>query len=358
MAIHLDELDLARDRDLVERYQGGDERAFEALFVRYFPPLHRHCWNKVGDPGVAEEIAQEAFVKALRALPSFAGERRFYPWLLIIANRLCIDHHRRGQRVTPRAELDPGVVIDVQDLVVERAEAEQLHLALGRIRDRHRKVLKLRDWDGLSYAEIAKELGISEPTVNALLFRARQALRREYLAVSGSGAAAVVPGLAAMAQLWRTLRHRLAQWAQVVPDPSLLAAPLAAATISLAGLITPLIGPPAAPALPPLRVVPAAEVVPAPVGDAPAEPEPGTVPAPLADVPTGAAGAKRGPAVAPTVEGGPAEVFVGPEGAEQGREEAEGFPISTGAGPAFLGIDPDRAAADVVQGLTSSLRQP
>src|SRR3982750_4446701 len=96
MALRLDDIDLDRDRALVERFQSGDAAAFDELYRRYFSRLRRYCEKRVGDPHEAEEVAQEAFVRALRAMPGFAGDRRFYPWMTVIAQRLCIDHHRHS----------------------------------------------------------------------------------------------------------------------------------------------------------------------------------------------------------------------------------------------------------------------
>jgi RNA polymerase sigma-70 factor (ECF subfamily) len=99
-------VDLDRDRALVLRYQQGDQGAFDELYTRYYPRLHLYCRRRVGDIHVAEELAQEAFLRALRAMPRFAGERRFYPWMTVIAQRLCIDHHRSASRVEPAADID------------------------------------------------------------------------------------------------------------------------------------------------------------------------------------------------------------------------------------------------------------
>ena len=93
MAIRADEIevdrrgavDLDRDRLLVLRHQGGERHAFDELYRRYHRRLVAYCQRRVGDEHVAEELAQEAFVRALRALPTFGGERRFYPWLAVIA---------------------------------------------------------------------------------------------------------------------------------------------------------------------------------------------------------------------------------------------------------------------------------
>lgn len=185
-ALRADDIDMSADRTLIEQYQAGDGRAFDELYGRYSDRLRSFCQRKVGDHHAAEEIAQDAFVKALTALPRFAGDMRFYPWLSVIASRLCVDHFRRLGRVRPSDEIDLGVVAeDLGRDLVHQDEIADLDTALGRITERHRTVLELRERRGLSYAEIADDLAVPQTTVETLLFRARKALRREYLAVSG-----------------------------------------------------------------------------------------------------------------------------------------------------------------------------
>ncbi len=84
-------------------FQSGDGRAFEDLYRRYFQRIYRYCLKRVGDAHEAEELAQEAFVRAYSAMPKLSGERRFYPWLSVIASRLCVDTHRRRGRTSPTA---------------------------------------------------------------------------------------------------------------------------------------------------------------------------------------------------------------------------------------------------------------
>src|SRR5436305_777163 len=89
VALRADDVDLDRDTALVERFQTGDEEAFADLYRRYFPRLRRYCVRRLGDPHEAEEAAQEALARAYRALPNLGGDRRFYPWLRVIASNLC-----------------------------------------------------------------------------------------------------------------------------------------------------------------------------------------------------------------------------------------------------------------------------
>src|SRR3954453_4186757 len=196
MALRADDVDLDRDRVLVERFQAGDRDAFDDLYLRYFDRLRRFCQRRVGDPVEAEEVAQEAFVRALRAMPAFEGERRFYPWMTVIAGRLCVDSHRRRGRSEPSPSVDLGVIEGGQEKIVDLVDVQILRTAMGSLAPRHREVLSLREHEGWSYQQIADHYGVTLGTVEALLFRARKALKREFMAVVGGDRNwAAVPGL-------------------------------------------------------------------------------------------------------------------------------------------------------------------
>lgn len=215
MALRLDDVDLVRDRALVEQFQAGDVAGFEDLYRRYYGRLYRFCLKRVGDPLEAEELTQESFVRAFRALSGFAGERRFYPWLSVIAARLCVDTHRRKARTEPSADIDTGVIEGGQDKVVDAVDIDLLNEALARLGPRHREVLRLREEEGWSYQHIASHYGVSLGTVEALLWRARRALRREFIAVAGpesGGALAGVPLVAWLTRRMHAVRIRMAEW--------------------------------------------------------------------------------------------------------------------------------------------------
>ncbi|MBA2610076.1 MAG: sigma-70 family RNA polymerase sigma factor [Actinobacteria bacterium] len=195
MAVRADDVDLKRDRSLVELCQAGDQNAFADLYNRYYQRLLRFCTRRVGDVHEAEEITQEAFARAFSAMPRFAGERRFYPWLTVIASRLCIDSHRRVARTEPSAEIDLGGVEGGQQQILDNVDLAYLSQAIEQLGPRHREVLDLRETRGWSYQEIADHYNVTMGTVEALLFRARKALRREFLAIAGEERLAAVPFL-------------------------------------------------------------------------------------------------------------------------------------------------------------------
>ena len=101
-----DDVDLDRDRALVERCQAGDSAAFGNLYARYYERLLRFCLRRLNDRHEAEDAAQEAFARAWKALPRFAGDKRFYPWLTVIAGNICTDMLRRRSRSTPTDDME------------------------------------------------------------------------------------------------------------------------------------------------------------------------------------------------------------------------------------------------------------
>lgn len=184
-----DDVDLERDRALVERCQAGDERAFEDLYLRYRDRLFRFCLRRTSNASEAEDLVQETFARAWKALPNFSGERRFYPWLSVIANNLCTDLARKGRRCTPVEEssldlLSPAVSSEQEELVERGGEDAILAAALDRLSARHREVLELREGRNWSYQQIASHAGVEVSTIETLLFRARRSLKREYMTLA------------------------------------------------------------------------------------------------------------------------------------------------------------------------------
>lgn len=189
-----DDVDLGRDRALVERCQAGDSAAFGNLYARYFERLFRFCLRRLNDRHEAEDAAQEAFARAWKALPNFGGERRFYPWLTVIAGNVCTDVLRRRSRSTPTDDMElaaqqpvGGSAADTsEDLVLAAVDSELVHRALDRLSRRHRHVLAMREGSGWTYQQIADHEGVEIGTIETLLWRARQALKREFAVVCKS----------------------------------------------------------------------------------------------------------------------------------------------------------------------------
>ncbi|MCU1462430.1 MAG: polymerase subunit sigma, partial [Acidimicrobiales bacterium] len=225
MALRADDVDLNRDSLLVERFQSGDQAAFDDLYRRYYSRLVRFCLRRVGDPHEAEEVAQEAFTRAYRALPRLAGERRFYPWMTVIAGRLCVDSHRRRARTELADVIDLGTVEADLDDIFATVDHEYLAKAMARLAPRHQEVLQLRERDGWSAQRIADHYAVNVGTAEALLHRARRSLRRGFLSITRDGGLlAGAPLLGALGRRITAARNRLAAWAGQVGD---MATPLA-----------------------------------------------------------------------------------------------------------------------------------
>lgn len=219
------EVDLARDRELVERCQAGDRTAFEELYRRYHRRLACFCLRRLHEPFEAEDAAQEAFTRAWRAMPSFAGDRRFYPWLTVIAANVCTDVLRRGWRLTPMEDVplpesDPaGEELDAS--LIRQVDASMALRALDNLSDRHRRVLQLREGSGWSTQRLAEHEGVAVPAMETLLWRARQALKREFAALAESGGRLVGLlglGLASLRRLLGRIGNQVAAHVPVL-DP-------------------------------------------------------------------------------------------------------------------------------------------
>ncbi|HZQ27102.1 MAG TPA: sigma-70 family RNA polymerase sigma factor [Acidimicrobiales bacterium] len=362
MAIRADDVDLMRDRALVEQHQAGDAAAFEDLYRRYYGRLFRYCLKRVGDRHEAEELTQEAFTRAYRAMPALRGERRFYPWLSVIASRLCVDTHRRLGRTEPTAEIDAGAVDDGGERRVEAAaDRALLGEALRRLSPRHREVLELREQHGWSYQRIAHHYDMSLGAVEGLLFRARQALRREFLAAAGpeSGLAAGVPVIGWLVRRLHAARFRLdeaaAGWAGL-PALAGNAMGLALVVTTAAGLCTAVV----APAGHRTQVQVAARSI-ANVSTEPAST--GLAARPLDFTPASAHVAiRRGPPQTASSAGTPnagsnplsgASLMRAPDAKRRG----ESNPVNEAAGPVGAGTDPSGIAAATAEHLDEYTHQ-
>ena len=256
-----DDVDLARDRALVNRAQAGDRAAFDDLYLRYYRRLYRFCLRRLHDPHESEDVAQEAFARAWRALPTFGGDRRFYPWLSVIASHLCTDVLRRRNRSTPVAEFHQGNVASTEDggeeLMIAAVDCELVSRAFKRLSERHQRILSLREGSGWSYQRIADHEGVGITAIETLLWRARQALKREFASLAGSEGrgAALVGGLFSMSML-RRLLSAPAQAARRLAHAGPGALAVGSAAAATAVVVAATVGAPAAtPAVPLTPVV-------------------------------------------------------------------------------------------------------
>jgi RNA polymerase sigma-70 factor, ECF subfamily len=169
---------LADDAALLARLRAGDGRAFEELVTGYQHRLFGVALRMLGSRAEAEEIAQETFLRAHRALGEFRGEARLGTWLYAIASRLCLNRLAAGPRRHERSDemallQQPAEGADAA-AALERTELQAaLHEAVAALPEERRIVVILRDLEGLAYEEIAEVLGLPLNTVRTRLHRAR-----------------------------------------------------------------------------------------------------------------------------------------------------------------------------------------
>jgi RNA polymerase sigma factor (sigma-70 family) len=182
------------DQDLVAAVRRGEDGAFEQLFSRYRARIWSYASGILGDADRAEDVSQEVFISVLRRLRDTERPIAFKPWVYQIAKNACIDElrrTRRGQAVPFDQEREaengsdelflsapgPDVALD------SKQRLEDLRGAFRGLSDIHRRMLVLRELEGLSYSEIGTRLGMSRPVVESTLFRARRRLAEEYEAL-------------------------------------------------------------------------------------------------------------------------------------------------------------------------------
>ena len=173
---------------VIRRVLGGEVNAFEDLVAAYEKNVYNLALRMTGNAQDAEDMAQEAFIKAYNSLSHFRGDSKFSVWLYRIVSNVCLDFLRRQNR-RPASSLsqedDDGeeVQLDVPDesqspeLLLERQlTREAVQRGLQALSEEQRQILLLREIQGLSYEEIAQTLDLEEGTVKSRIFRARKKL--------------------------------------------------------------------------------------------------------------------------------------------------------------------------------------
>lgn len=177
------------DQLFVERVQRGDKIAFELLVIKYQRKLMRLVLRLVRDRAEAEDVVQEAFIKAYRALPKFRGDSAFYTWLYRIgintAKNYLVTMGRRAPTST-EADVEEAETFDdgeqlrdintPESMLATKQIAQTVNLAMDALPDELRIAITLREIEGLSYDEIAEAMGCPIGTVRSRIFRAREAV--------------------------------------------------------------------------------------------------------------------------------------------------------------------------------------
>lgn len=187
------------DQRIVQRIQSGDQKAFALLVSKYQRKLMRLVSRFVRDSAEAEDVVQEAFIKAYRALPQFRGDSAFYTWLYRIgintAKNYLVTQRRRAPTSTD-ADAQEAETFDEADnlrdintpesLLATKQIAETVNQAMQALPEELRVAITLREMEGLSYEEIADVMGCPIGTVRSRIFRAREAIANKLRPLLGT----------------------------------------------------------------------------------------------------------------------------------------------------------------------------
>ncbi|HKI54756.1 MAG TPA: sigma-70 family RNA polymerase sigma factor [Anaerolineales bacterium] len=170
----------------VAQVQQGNDDAFTQIVETYQKPIYNLCYRMLGEPGAAEDAAQEVFLRAYQNLHRYDPSRAFGTWILSIAAHYCIDLLRKKKFVmfSMDAENDDGMTFEVPDASAPDPEAEsvkrerhgRLHLLLKDLDDTDRAAVVMRYWHDFSEKEIAQSLNLTVSAVKSRLHRSRRAL--------------------------------------------------------------------------------------------------------------------------------------------------------------------------------------
>jgi RNA polymerase sigma-70 factor, ECF subfamily len=186
--------EVAFDRLLVDRFKGGDQAAFNEMVSRYWDRIYSMVHQMLRNQQDAEEVTQDAFIRAHRGLANFRGESAFSTWLYQIATNLARNRYwywwrrKRDKSVSIDApvgadndmtlsDVIPAEVESPDDIAVTQEFVARIGKGMDRLSTKHREILVLRNVKNMSYEEIAEILGISVGTVKSRIARARESLR-------------------------------------------------------------------------------------------------------------------------------------------------------------------------------------
>src|SRR3954467_5862222 len=186
--------EVAMDHSLVDRFKGGDSAAFDQLVAPYWDRIYGMVNQLLRNQQDAEEVTQDAFIRAHRGLVNFRGDSAFSTWLYQIATNLARNRYwywwrrKRDQSVSidapvssendmTLADVIPAEVESPDDITVTQEFVARIGKGMERLSAKHREILVLRNVKNMSYEEIAAILGISVGTVKSRIARARESLR-------------------------------------------------------------------------------------------------------------------------------------------------------------------------------------
>lgn len=340
MAVEIGELEQLQAGALGDSWDPEEARAFEETYEQFRARLFRFCYSKLRDVHEAEDVTQETFARAWRTHLSFSDRQRAYAWLRVVAGNLCTDLLRRRGRCQTAPDIEPGVSGAADDPVLRAGDAQIVRQAMARLNDRHRAALEQRESAGWTYEQMASHAGTTISSIESLLWRARQALKRELTALAGpDGLLAGVPVIGVVVRRLHGGRMRLSGWISqwVMPQVASGAAMVigSCAIVCVTGLGGPADGGVTVPA-----TIPAALTVPAPAATPAAPATTSTSPSSTtAAGPTAPAAASRSAGSASTARG-----HLGLENpvtsTRPDNQRDRSMPLSAGLGPDTVGVDP------------------
>ena len=187
------------DRQLVARAQRGDKRAFELLVEKYQRKLARLLSRLIRDPAEVEDVTQEAFIKAYRALPAFRGDSAFYTWLYRIGINTAKNYlMAMGRRAPTSTEVEADEAEGFEEgeqlrdintpesVLLSKEIAETVNSTIERLPEELRTAIQLREIEGMSYEDIARVMDCPIGTVRSRIFRAREAIAEQLRPLLGT----------------------------------------------------------------------------------------------------------------------------------------------------------------------------
>jgi RNA polymerase sigma-70 factor (ECF subfamily) len=187
------------DRQLVTRAQGGDKQAYGLLVEKYQRKLARLLSRFIRDPAEVEDVTQEAFIKAYRALPAFRGDSAFYTWLYRIGintakNYLMALGRRAPTSTEVEAEEAEGFeegeqlrdINTPESLLLSNEIAETVNATIEKLPEELRRAIQMRELEGMSYEDIAQAMDCPIGTVRSRIFRAREAIAEQLRPLLGT----------------------------------------------------------------------------------------------------------------------------------------------------------------------------
>jgi RNA polymerase sigma-70 factor (ECF subfamily) len=187
------------DRQLVERAQRGDKQAFSLLVEKYQRKLARLLSRFIRDQAEVEDVTQEAFIKAYRALPAFRGDSAFYTWLYRIGINTAKNYLMAlGRRAPTSTEVDAEEAEGFEEgeqlrdintpesLLLSKEIAETVNATIEKLPEELRKAIQMREIEGMSYEDIAQAMDCPIGTVRSRIFRAREAIAEQLRPLLGT----------------------------------------------------------------------------------------------------------------------------------------------------------------------------